>query len=136
LSPSLTFSPSATPLPSGTYTVSPTISPTFSASPTPLPPPEKFRIISVYPNPVSAKGGKIVVSVPVPAVLVYRINDLRGELIWEDVQRYPLGGNYELLWPATNNSGSAVSYGAYYLSVKAKMAGGDATDGRWISVVR
>jgi hypothetical protein len=132
----LSFSPSPTLSPPNTATVSPTITETFTASPTPLPPPEKFRIVSVYPNPVSAKGGKIVVSLPAPAVLLYRINDLRGELIWEDVERYPLGGNYELLWPAVNNSGSAVSYGAYYLSVKAKMAGGDALDGKWISVVR
>jgi hypothetical protein len=85
---------------------------------------------------VPSGGGAIVVSLPAPAVLVYRIYDLRGELIWESVKPYPNPGNYQLAWPAQNNSGAAVSYGAYYLSVKAKFASGDATEGRWISVVR
>jgi hypothetical protein len=117
-------------------TFSPSISPTFSVSPTSPPPPERFKLTAVYPNPVPSGGGKFVLSVPRPAVLHFKLYDLRGELIWDKVQPYPLAGNYELSWPAQNNAGSAVSYGAYYLAVKAKMANGDEFDGRWISVVR
>jgi hypothetical protein len=85
---------------------------------------------------VGAGGAEIVVGLPLAAVLVYKIYDLRGELIWDKVQAYPSGGSFQLHWPAQNNSGAAVSYGAYYLSVKAKFSSGDQGDGRWISVMR
>jgi hypothetical protein len=123
-----------------TYTLtvppSPTISPTYSASPSPLPLPERFRLVTVFPNPIPGKGGYFVVSLPKAAVVQFKIMDLRGELIWEDVERYTVGGSYQLFWPAQNNSGTSVSYGAYYLVAKAKFAEGDDTQGRWISVVR
>jgi hypothetical protein len=107
-----------------------------TATPTPRPAAVKFKVISVYPNPIPPTGAKIVVSLPWPARLHCQIYDVRGELIWEGSQDYPLAGNYEMPWAAQNSSGASASYGAYYLLAKADYSAGTASDGRWISVVR
>jgi hypothetical protein len=63
--------------------------------------------------------------------------DLRGELIWSGSQSYPASGNYQYDWPATNNYGGAISYGAYYLLAKAAYSSGDKEqDGKWLTVLR
>jgi hypothetical protein len=143
-----TFSKTATPSPTPTLTQSPvpgpsfTISPTFSVSPTPSPSPtppktaSRFKIISVFPNPVGPQGGSIVVSLPYACDLDFRLYDVRGELIWTAVQSYSSPGNYEYFWNASNSNGAPVSYGAYYLLAHADLGDRHDEDGRWLSVLR
>jgi hypothetical protein len=85
---------------------------------------------------VPSSGGAIVVSLPWPGEVRLRIFDLRGELIWEGKKAYTAGGSYQEPWPAMNDSGSPVSYGAYYLQARCESAHGSDSDGRWLSVVR
>jgi hypothetical protein len=48
-----------------------------------------------------------------------------------------VGGNYQYDWPATNNFGATISYGAYYLQAKAKYRDGNGEqDGKWLTVLR
>jgi hypothetical protein len=126
-----TASATSTPGPSSTITL------TFSKTSTPLPPPPKFKLVTVYPNPIGPTGAHFVLSMPRPGTVRFWLYDLRGELIWTGTQEYPAGGNYQYDWPATNNFGAAISYGAYYLRAKADYTGGGGEqDGKWLTVLR
>ena len=131
-----TASPSPSALPSSTSTPTPAPAASATISPTPAPVPSRFKVISVYPNPVPPTGAVFVVSLPRPGDLRFTLYDLRGEVIWEGKQSFAVAGNFEFPWPAQNSSGAAVSYGAYYLRAKVDYSNGSDTDGRWISVVR
>jgi hypothetical protein len=128
-----TVSSTRTPTPVFSPTSTATISPTF----TPVPPaPDRFKLISAYPNPVPPTGAWFVVSLPRPGELRFVLYDLRGEQVWEGKRSCPNAGNFQVPWPAQNSSGNPVSYGAYYLSAKVNYASGSDSDGRWISVIR
>ena len=129
--PTLTWTPTASP--SFTITATFTITPT---SPTRLPTPTSFRIITVYPNPVTSGGCYFVISLPYAGTVSYNVYDLRGEVVWSGSQTYAAAGNYQYSWSATNLSGAAVSYGAYYLIANADSGTAKASDNTWLSVVR
>jgi hypothetical protein len=131
-----TASPSRSPAPSATPTRTPPPAATATVSPTQGPVPARFKVLSVYPNPVPPTGATFVVSLPRPGDLRFTLYDLRGEVIWEGKRSYAVAGNFEFPWPVQNSSGAAVSYGAYYLRAKVDYSNGSDTDGRWISVVR
>jgi hypothetical protein len=93
--------------------------------------------VTVYPNPIGAVGAHFVFSLPRPGTVGFWLYDLRGELVWSGTQTYPSGGNYVYDWPATNNFGASISYGAYYLQAKAAYTSGDKEqDGKWLTVLR
>jgi hypothetical protein len=113
------------------------MSQTFTLTQTPLPAPPHFHVVTVYPNPIGASGALFVLSVPRPATVGFWLYDLRGELVWSGTQSYPVGGNYQYAWPAQNNFGAAISYGAYYLNAKAAYTDGNGEqDGKWLTVLR
>jgi flagellar hook assembly protein FlgD len=94
-------------------------------------------LVTVYPNPIGNTGAHFVFSLPKPGTVTFWLYDLRGELVWSGEQEYPAGGNYVYTWPATNNYGADISYGAYYLQARANYKGGDhEKDGKWLTVLR
>jgi hypothetical protein len=94
-------------------------------------------LVTVYPNPIGAAGAHFVFNLPKPGTVSFWLYDLRGELIWSGAREYPVGANYQYDWPASNNAGAAISYGAYYLQAKAAYRDGNAEqDGKWLTVVR
>jgi hypothetical protein len=96
-------------------------------------PSQAFRIVSVYPNPLSGSGGRIVFFLPVHGEAWASIWTLRGELVFS-WQGSGLGaGNQSFPWDCNNSSGQALSYGNYYLQMKDDRGG---QDGRWICIVR
>ena len=137
-SPSPTFtpvppgsSPTSTPTVTRTRTPSPTHSPVQPVN-TPVPGAAGFRIVAVYPNPVSGKGCSFVVSVPSAMTVKFRVFDLRGELVWSGSQAFNGSGLFEHHWAAVNSAGADLSYGAYYLVATA----GNDSDSKWLSIVR
>jgi hypothetical protein len=141
--PTSTNNKTFTPVPPGsTLTDTPTVTltstetqtpgPTATVA-TPAPGGPGFGIVTVYPNPSTTAGCYIVMSVPGPMTVTFKIYDLRGELVWSGSQQYLAGGVYQKPWPATNNAGAAVSYGAYFLTAN---AGPAANDSKWLTVVR
>jgi hypothetical protein len=137
--PTRTASPSATetftPVPPGsTRTDTPTVTETLTPAPvnTPVPGAPGFRIVAVYPNPVSGSGCFFVLNVPQAETVTFKVFDLRGELVWSDSQAFNGSGTFQHFWPANNGAGAAVSYGAYYLYATA----GNDFDSKWLTVVR
>jgi hypothetical protein len=136
--PSMVITPTDSPTPGPTAT----ITLTFSQTLTPPPPPPRFHLVTVYPNPIGPGtatdgGAHFVFSLPRPGSVGFWLYDLRGELVWSGEQEYPAGGNYQYSWPATNNSGATISYGAYYLNAKARYKDGNGEqDGKWLTVLR
>ena len=132
-SPTRTETPYLSPTPSSTATLSLTpVPPTF----TPLPTPITFKIVTVYPNPVGEAGGRIVLALPYACDAVFKIFDLRGELVWSETRAFPAAGTVEQYWGAVNSYGNRVSYGAYYLKVKVSDATRSDEQRRWLTVLR
>ena len=137
--PTRTVSPTATrtftPVPPGsTRTDTPTVTQTRTPAPvnTPVPGAPGFRIITVYPNPVPGTGCYFVLNVPRAETVSFKVFDLRGELIWSASQAFNGSGTFQQKWPANNNAGASVSYGAYFLVASA----GQDSDNQWLTVVR
>lgn len=84
------------------------------------------------------KGAQILLTIPFPAMVTLQIFNVRGELVWDLQVPVPAAGYEAVFWEAQSKFKQRVSFGTYYLLVKAEATNSKRwrKDGRWISVVR
>jgi parallel beta-helix repeat protein len=78
--------------------------------------PEKFEILSAYPNPFNPSVS-IAFALPNAADVNFKIFDILGREVYSHVQEFSAAGNYLLKWNGLDNMSKQASSGLYIASI-------------------
>lgn len=93
--------------------------------------PEEFSLAQNYPNPFNPTT-TIHFEIPEASEVDIRIYDIRGTLVKTLASGQREAGRYQIVWDATNMSGTDVASGVYLI----RMTAGDFTETRKMVLVR
>lgn len=82
-----------------------------------LPVPDKFQLLSAYPNPFNATVN-IPYSIPKSGEVSVRIYDVLGREVFYKNTEHSMPGYYNLPWNGKSNSGIVLTSGIYFINVQ------------------
>ncbi len=82
-----------------------------------LPVPDKFKLLSAYPNPFNATVN-IPYSIPKTGEVTVRIYDVLGREVFQKNTKHSVPGYYNLTWNGKSDAGLVMTSGIYFINVQ------------------